>query len=64
LSLTKPRWLLGFDNGLKRYQGVWMSDSMTGMMIFDGTADETGKIIIFTGAAMRAFEIAHTRRSA
>jgi len=41
--------LLGHDNARGRYQGVWISDGMTGMTHYEGSADESGHKISFAG---------------
>lgn len=41
---------LGFDNGTKKYQGVWMSDMMTGMITYAGAWDESKKAIVCEGS--------------
>jgi hypothetical protein len=40
---------LGFDNGTKKYQGVWMSDMMTGMIVYSGVFDPATKSIACAG---------------
>lgn len=40
---------VGFENGSKQYQGVFISEAMTGVMWYSGTASEDGKTFTFTG---------------
>ena len=37
--------LLGYDNYKKKYVSVWIDEMSTGLMLSEGTADETGKVI-------------------
>ncbi|MBK9752985.1 MAG: DUF1579 family protein [Nannocystis sp.] len=41
--------LLGHDNARGLYQGVWISDGMTGMTSYSGSADASGRQISFAG---------------
>ena len=41
--------LMGYSKATKKYQTVWIDSMGTGMMISEGTADSTGKVITFTG---------------
>ena len=40
---------IGYDNRTKKYQMTWRDTMTTSTMIFEGTADATGKVITFTG---------------
>ena len=38
----------GYDNYKKKYQGVWIDNAGTGMMMSTGSFDKTGKVMRFT----------------
>ena len=40
---------LGYDNGGKRYQGLWMSGYGTAMVLYTGSVDASGKVFTFAG---------------
>lgn len=41
--------LMGYSKATRKYQTVWIDSMGTGMMISEGTADSTGKVITFAG---------------
>jgi hypothetical protein len=41
--------MLGHDNARGIYQGMWISDGMTGMTCYTGSADDSGRKLRFTG---------------
>ncbi len=41
--------LLGYDNLAKRYISVWADSFMTGVMVFTGSCDASGKVITLAG---------------
>ncbi len=41
--------ITGYDNVLKKYVSSWIDNMGTGIMTSEGTADETGKLIQWTG---------------
>lgn len=43
------RGFLGYDNLRKKFTSLWMDSMSTGTMFSYGTADESGKIITFSG---------------
>jgi hypothetical protein len=45
----KGMGLLGFDNVKKKYVSFWVDDMSTGMMMSEGTADESAKTITTSG---------------
>lgn len=45
---------LGHDNNTRVYQGVWMSDGLTGMTTYSGVADASGMVFTFTGVEHNA----------
>jgi hypothetical protein len=44
--------ILGYDNLQGKYQWIWMDDMSTGLMISEGTCDESGKTLIVIGEYM------------
>ena len=42
--------LMGYDNQKKKYFTAWVDSMSTGMMVSEGTADASGKVITFTGS--------------
>lgn len=40
---------VGYDNATKMYQGVYLSDDMTGMIKYEGTLSDDGKTFTFAG---------------
>jgi len=41
--------LLGYDNLGKKYLSIWMDNMMTGAMIYQGSCDDSGKVITLSG---------------
>lgn len=41
--------LLGHDNIGKKYISIWMDNFFTGAMVFNGSCDDSGKVITFAG---------------
>lgn len=41
--------LMGYDNQKKRYFSAWVDSMSTGLIVFEGTCDEAGKVFTFTG---------------
>lgn len=41
--------MYGYDKGLKKYVSTWMDSMSTGLMRSEGTADESGNVISYTG---------------
>jgi hypothetical protein len=44
--------IVGYDNVQDKYMWYWIDDMSTGMMMSDGTADETGKVVTLLGKYM------------
>lgn len=44
--------ITGFDNLAQKYQGIWLDEMATGIMVSEGVASEKGKVLTFTGEAM------------
>lgn len=42
--------LMGYDNQKKKYFTAWVDSMSTGMMVSEGTANASGKVITFTGS--------------
>ncbi len=42
--------LLGYNNGSKKYEGVWMYTLGTGMLLLSGTSDDDGKTVRCTAS--------------
>lgn len=42
----------GYDNLAEKYQGIWLDEMATGIMVSKGEASEAGKLLTFTGEAM------------
>ena len=42
--------LTGYDNQKKKYFSAWVDSMSTGIMVSEGTADASGKVITFTGS--------------
>src|SRR3954471_7411054 len=41
--------LMGYDNQKKKYFEAWVDSMSTGLLVFDGTCDASGKVFTFTG---------------
>lgn len=41
--------ITGYDNVTKKYTSIWLDDMSTSIMKTEGTPDDTGKVITFTG---------------
>jgi len=41
--------LMGYDNQKKKYFNAWVDSMSTGILVFEGTCDQTGKVFTFTG---------------
>lgn len=44
--------IVGYDNLQGKYQWIWMDDMSTGLMISEGTCDESGKTLTLVGEYM------------
>jgi Protein of unknown function (DUF1579) len=42
--------LMGYDNQKKKYFTAWIDSMSTGLMVSEGTADSSGKVLTFTGS--------------
>ncbi len=43
------RGLEGYDRFKKKYVSIWMDSDSTGILMIEGTTDETGKVTTYTG---------------
>jgi hypothetical protein len=41
--------LMGYDNQKKKYFSAWVDSMSTGLLVFEGTCDEAGKVFTFNG---------------
>lgn len=42
--------LYGYNNGSKQYEAIWIYDGSTAFLVLDGTSDDNGKTIRYSGA--------------
>ena len=42
--------LYGYNNGSKQYEAVWIYDGSTAFLVLDGSSDDNGKTVRYTGA--------------
>jgi len=42
--------LYGYNNGSKQYEAIWIYDGSTAFLVLDGTSDDGGKTVRYTGA--------------
>ena len=42
--------LYGYNNGSKQYEAIWIYDGSTAFLVLDGTSDDNGKTVRYTGA--------------
>jgi hypothetical protein len=42
--------IYGYNNGSKQYEAVWMYDGSTAILVLNGTSDDGGKTVRYTGA--------------
>jgi len=48
--------VVGYDNLLAKYVWIWMDDMSTGIMVSEGTCDDSGKILTLSGEYMDPME--------
>lgn len=42
--------LYGYNNGSKQYEAIWIYDGSTAFLVLDGTSDDNGKTVRYSGA--------------
>lgn len=42
--------LYGYNNGSKQYEAIWIYDGSTAFLVLDGSSDDNGKTVRYTGA--------------
>lgn len=42
--------LYGYNNGSKQYEAIWIYDGSTAVLVLDGTSDDNGKTVRYSGA--------------
>jgi len=42
--------LYGYNNGSKQYEAIWIYNGSTAFLVLDGTSDDNGKTVRYTGA--------------
>lgn len=42
--------LYGYNNGSKQYEAIWIYDGSTAFLVLDGTSDDDGKTVRYSGA--------------
>lgn len=42
--------LYGYNNGSKQYEAIWIYDGSTAILVLDGTSDDNGKTVRYSGA--------------
>ena len=42
--------LYGYNNGSKQYEAIWVYDGSTAVLVLDGTTDDKGKTVRYSGA--------------